>query len=89
MNRNRAVNRNTAMLTKMAAEYRGQGMAHPEAAAAAMACRGRVGLTQPQFANRLGLAPASVQSLESGEQPAEILLSTYGDAVPEDVADWL
>ena len=61
----------TGYLERQAERLAARGVPHPDAAAAALAARGRLGLDRDAFARRLRVAPASVVEAESGRLPVD------------------
>lgn len=59
----------TGLCRRLAQRYAEQGLAHPLAAAAAQAGRGRHGLTVEQYARLIGVPVVELRSAEAGDVP--------------------
>jgi hypothetical protein len=57
----------TRLVERLAARFATAGVAHPVAAAVAVACRGNTGLELDEFARSVGLDPDIVQACEAGD----------------------
>jgi hypothetical protein len=61
------------LLEQLTERLRRRGLAHPDAAAAALAARGATRLDRARYARRLGLDPDLVARAEAGEVPLDRL----------------
>ncbi|MFN8040191.1 MAG: hypothetical protein U0Q07_13350 [Acidimicrobiales bacterium] len=61
----------TGYLERQAERLAARGVPHPDAAAAALAARGRLGLDRDAFARRLRLPATTVAAAEAGRLPLD------------------